>query len=878
MNKTIFFISLLIIICCLFSGCGNVFNLPAKGSADAVPEDGGYGKVIIRFAGEEGRTAFPAKGFLEYVYTFTRYDALDGGNEIESLVLEPGAGGVFTVDAGFWAVDVKAYAGEIKEDKLAAAGSSERTYVGTGPAEIITITLEEKTPADTDSGTFSYAIVFPENTVIAAFTLKRLPYLLDEIALSPATISGLGGIAEALDVPAGFYLLTVQLERFGKYTGTNEVIHIYPNLETGYAASFAVADFLDTTITISAINGVTPPAYGEKPAAAITGTDQFTGTVEWYVGATPFAGTTFGLSTAYTAVITLTGINGCTAAGTAADFFIVAGASAVTSPANSGRITATFPPTQAVPPAVVSRNDIPGIAVPVVGDAPLSGELVNSTQYAGTVEWSPAHPAFQAGTSYTATITLTAKTGYTFTGVAADFFIVEWASAASNGANSGIVTAEFTSAIVAFKANGGNPVDPVDTFVAYRIPRPEYPVLGEKYDLGDSVYSDFTFAGWFYDDELTSPVTFPSAQHDRYDTVPSDITLFAKWLPGEWKMIDGDPDSLAGMFNVVDDGEGNLIQDPDDLDGDYFLTDDVSLDEYFWIPIGTSEANPFTGTFDGNGRKIICLWTKESEDDCVGLFGAINSAVIRNLGVEIGGNGILGNVDVGGITGNAKNSLIENCYVKGNISASGSVGGIAGHIGSNSIVRNCYTVGSVESLTSDAGGIVGNMKDGGIIENCYSTMAVRAATDAGGIVALIQDRFPHDGYPDAMPPAGMKVINCAAINQLVISTGLSPYAGRVVGKIEIGPREGPFELYSMASNSPAPRQEIIIHNNYSLSTLPQASPAGHNDAERRGNGYSDGYFRQKSSYEGFGWAFDPDEGPWKMPAGGGYPILYWEQD
>ena len=49
---------------------------------------------------------------------------------------------------------------------------------------------------------------------------------------------------------------------------------------------------------------------------------------------------------------------------------------------------------------------------------------------------------FAAETIYTAKITLTAKAGYTLTGVAKDFFTVAGATC-SNDANSGVITAVF---------------------------------------------------------------------------------------------------------------------------------------------------------------------------------------------------------------------------------------------------------------------------------------------------------------------------------------------------------------------------------------------------------------------------------------------------
>ncbi len=59
--------------------------------------------------------------------------------------------------------------------------------------------------------------------------------------------------------------------------------------------------------------------------------------------------------------------------------------------------------------------------------------------------WSPAYGTFVVFTVYTATITLTAKAGYTLAGVTANSFTVAGATSVSHSANSGVVTAVFPS-------------------------------------------------------------------------------------------------------------------------------------------------------------------------------------------------------------------------------------------------------------------------------------------------------------------------------------------------------------------------------------------------------------------------------------------------
>jgi len=59
---------------------------------------------------------------------------------------------------------------------------------------------------------------------------------------------------------------------------------------------------------------------------------------------------------------------------------------------------------------------------PVTGKTPLKN--IDNYQYSGTISWTPPTATFTNGTAYTATISLTAKPGYTFNGVTANSFKV----------------------------------------------------------------------------------------------------------------------------------------------------------------------------------------------------------------------------------------------------------------------------------------------------------------------------------------------------------------------------------------------------------------------------------------------------------------------
>ena len=189
----------------------------------------------------------------------------------------------------------------------------------------------------------------------------------------------------------------------------------------------------DTTISAPAIAGVTAPVTGATPVTTTTAGTGYTGTVSWSGSPSTFAG-----GTSYTATITLTPTSGYTLTGVTANFFTVAGASSVTNSADSGVITAVFSATA----TTISVAAIAGVTFPVAEGTPVT-TITSTVQYTGTVSWSGSPTTFAPTTIYTATITLTPASGYTLTGVTANFFTVAGANSVTHSANSGVITAVF---------------------------------------------------------------------------------------------------------------------------------------------------------------------------------------------------------------------------------------------------------------------------------------------------------------------------------------------------------------------------------------------------------------------------------------------------
>lgn len=97
-------------------------------------------------------------------------------------------------------------------------------------------------------------------------------------------------------------------------------------------------------------------------------------------------------------------------------------------------VTATFL-------ATISATAIAGVTAPVTGATP-TATISDTSEYTATISWNTNPVTFASNTIYTATITITPKTGYTLSGVPANFFTVAGATA-TNAVNTGVVSALF---------------------------------------------------------------------------------------------------------------------------------------------------------------------------------------------------------------------------------------------------------------------------------------------------------------------------------------------------------------------------------------------------------------------------------------------------
>jgi hypothetical protein len=317
---------------------------------------------------------------------------------------------------------------------------------------------------------------------------------------------------------------------------------------------------LSVTVNLAAIPDVDAPIKGQTPVTEITAA-QYTGTIVWAPAVAE--GGTFAPDTEYTATITLTAKEGFTFEGVAEDFFTVAGADA-TNPANSGVVTAVFPKTTAEGEAdTVTEAAILGVTAPVAGAMPVAAITAGTQIASGTVTWKVGTTdhtgAFDYETVYTAIITLVAAEGFTFDGVAANFFTVDGADA-TNDADSGVVTAVFLATgeppyVAILEEDEGTLKHTNPIFVKYAGWGNSFTVEGNVVTVPASQQVNFAYA---------YPIDAEGFDIDEWDFVTLSITTTGTITNFGYKLYDGTSTVGGDVNNNLAGGrDGGLVSDGD---------------------------------------------------------------------------------------------------------------------------------------------------------------------------------------------------------------------------------------------------------------------------------------------------------------------------
>ena len=189
------------------------------------------------------------------------------------------------------------------------------------------------------------------------------------------------------------------------------------------------------------------------------------------------------------------------------------------------------------------------------------------------------------------------------------------------------------------------------------------------------------------------------------------------------------------------------------------LANDIDLHNETWLSIGT-EKNPFSGTFNGDGKTIKNLTIIEEEAKegkaFIGFFGYAKNATIKNVTFEnVNLNIACLDIDhsqghIGAVAGSLEGtSTIENVTVKGDIFVESTVTAngasrVAVVAGGNSYgnvtMKNVHVIaneGSYLKANNNVGALAGQLQGISVFENCSSNIDVTGTKFfAGGIIGL----------------------------------------------------------------------------------------------------------------------------------------------
>lgn len=221
-------------------------------------------------------------------------------------------------------------------------------------------------------------------------------------------------------------------------------------------------------------------------------------------------------------------------------------------------------------------------------------------------------------------------------------------------------------------------------------------------------------------------------------------------------------ETIEGIYYIANDVELGKFRDWVNGTNEKTATDfagktiklmaDITVSD--WTPIGQKGGTKFNGTFDGNGKTVIindiANNLNAAFDGCVGFFGAVENATVKNL--TVAGN-VSGKNAAGIVARVFSGATIENCVNNANVTATSKAGGIVsyaqgdnsnqyGALSSDCTIKNCKNSGEVKTngdAATAAGGIYGWSGDesGKLkIIGCENSGAVTATGEkaAGGIV------------------------------------------------------------------------------------------------------------------------------------------------
>ena len=197
------------------------------------------------------------------------------------------------------------------------------------------------------------------------------------------------------------------------------------------------------------------------------------------------------------------------------------------------------------------------------------------------------------------------------------------------------------------------------------------------------------------------------------------------------------PEDLIKLSEISQDSQYNgLILN-------FVLANDIDMSKYS----NGDEFKPIAGSkfsINGNGYKIKNLFINRPNEDNV-AFITNAYTTIQNLGFE--NLKVVGKNSVSGIVGWANNNNIKNCFVKGEITSSGTgaVGGIVRSGANGAKIDSCYVDVIIDAPdASKVGGICGEIQ--GFVTNCVMEGSVCGKTNVGGVAGVLMNQSLKNCY------------------------------------------------------------------------------------------------------------------------------------
>jgi hypothetical protein len=221
------------------AGCSQGLNELHRELEDA--ENAGW--VTIHFNDDEGNRTFSPKPriFTHYVLEFTG----EGRGVLPKEELAAGENRQFTLEAGVWTIRAVGFMdSENGDPSFAAAEGSVQVTVKSGEQADAVIVLDNIVGMSSEEGFLNYAVDFPGDLAgEASLSLSRCE---DDGRFSPYMSIDLleeGAAENTISLQSGYYRMDLKVRAVYSWARRNEVVHIYPRLETAVSYLIEEDDF-----------------------------------------------------------------------------------------------------------------------------------------------------------------------------------------------------------------------------------------------------------------------------------------------------------------------------------------------------------------------------------------------------------------------------------------------------------------------------------------------------------------------------------------------------------------------------------------------------------------------------------------------------------